>query len=458
MQDFKKLADYIDDTIAIADKNGVLEYVNNAFIRMSGLNIDNLIGRSLYELVEEGYLSESAGIKVLQLKQPVTMDVRYKSGRIITWTCLPVFGENGEIERVVCTGRDITEFIVLEEELKKSNLIKGAYADKMKTLEKKFDSENHKIVYSSDKMQSVIEIATKAAATNLSVFIWGESGVGKEVVASLIHSSSQRKNMPLISINCAAIPSELLESELFGYEEGAFTGAKKGGKKGLFEEANKGTILLDEIGELSHSLQSKLLRVLDTGELSRVGGSRKVPLDLRIIAATNVSKEQLLNNSKFRQDLFYRLSAIPIYIPPLRDRKEDVLALIRYFLAQFNDKYKVNVKITREVLLRLRYYDWPGNVRELKNVVERLVVLFGSGNDIGKYDTLSQLGTELKEDQSIDISITGLMPIKTAFRMMEEILIKRAYAEHGSIVKAAEVLQINPITIHRRIKEGLKLN
>jgi PAS domain S-box-containing protein len=457
MKHFSEIAGMVDNPVAVVDKNGVLEYVNNAFARVTGMSMDGIIGRSLYELVEEGYLVDSVGIKVLQAKHPITMDVQYRNGSIVTWTCIPVFDKNEEISGVLASGVDITELLMLQEELKKSKLLKDAYYSRIKDLEATIGSKDNRIIYSSDKMGNIVKKTIKAAETDTSVFLWGESGVGKELLASLIHNSSRRKAMPYIPINCAAIPAELLESEFFGYEEGAFTGAKKGGKKGLFEEANKGTVFLDEIGELPHSLQSKLLRVLDKGELIRVGGNKKVPLDLRIIAATNLSQEQLLNDSKFRQDLFYRLSVVPIYICPLRERKEDVLTLVRHFLEEFNKKYKTNVKISNKMISRLYNYNWPGNVRELKNVIERLVILSEEGT-VSDSEVLSQLGIILAEDQTSDISITGLMSLKTAVHKVEEMLIKRAYAEHGSIVKAAEALQINPVTIHRRIKEGLKFD
>jgi PAS domain S-box-containing protein len=457
MKHFSEIAGMVDNPVAVVDKNGVLEYINKAFGRVTGMPTDGIVGRTLYELVEEGYVADSIAIRVLQSKQPMTMDVHYKNGTIVTWTCIPVFDENGEISDAIATGTDITELLMLKEELKTSKLLKDAYYSRIKELEATIGSKDNRIIYSSNKMNNIVKKAIKAAETETSVFLWGESGVGKELLASLIHDSSQRKTMPYIPVNCAAIPAELLESEFFGYEEGAFTGAKKGGKKGLFEEANKGTVFLDEIGELPHSLQSKLLRVLDKGELTRIGGNKKIPLNLRIIAATNISQEQLLNGAKFRQDLFYRLSVIPIYIYPLRDRKEDILTLVRHFLGAFNKKYKADVQISSKMMLRLHSYDWPGNVRELKNVIERLVILY-KNDTISDSEVLSQLGVAIAEEHTTDISIAGLMPLKTAIHKLEEILMKRAYAEHGSIVKAAEALQINPVTIHRRIKEGLKFD
>jgi len=457
MKHFSEIAGMVDNPVAVVNKNGVLEYINKAFARVTGMSMDGIIGKSLYELIEEGYLVDSVGIKVLQTKQPITMDVQYRNGSIVTWTCIPIFDENGEISGAIAAGVDITELLMLQEELEKSKLLKDAYYSRIKDLEATIGSKDNRIIYSSTKMENIVKKAIKAAETDTAVFLWGESGVGKELLASLIHNSSQRKTMPYIPINCAAIPAELLESEFFGYEEGAFTGARKGGKNGLFEEANKGTVFLDEIGELPHSLQSKLLRVLDKGEINRLGGNRKIPLDVRIIAATNISQEQLLNNSKFRQDLFYRLSVVPIYIYPLRERKEDVLTLVRHFLEEFNKKYKTNVKISNKMISRLYNYNWPGNVRELKNVIERLVIL-SEGGTVSDSEVLSQLGIALADEHTTDISIKGILPLKTAFRKVEEILMKRAYAEHGSIVKAAEALQINPLTIHRRIKAGLKFD
>jgi len=271
----------------------------------------------------------------------------------------------------------------------------------------------------------------------------------------LIHQAGNRSSGPFVGVNCSAIPSELLESEFFGYEEGAFTGAKKGGRKGLFDEAEKGTLFLDEISELPLGMQSKLLRVIQEHEYMRVGSNKTIPTDARIIASTNLSRDQLVDGVGFRRDLFYRLSVIPIHIPPLRERRDDILPLLHFFLKGLNLKYGSNVRIANSLIPRIYHYDWPGNVRELKNVIERLLVV-ASSDEVGdaEYDLVNQLELKKTPEHEEDISIARLMPLKEAMEKVEEILFKRAYQESGSIEKTAELLGINPSTIYRKINKG----
>ncbi len=308
-------------------------------------------------------------------------------------------------------------------------------------------------------MQKVLRMSIKAAKAESSVFIWGESGVGKEVVANLIHRLSARQEKPFIEVNCAAIPSELLESEFFGYEEGAFTSSRRGGSKGLFEEADGGIIFLDEVGELPVRLQSKFLRVLEDKQIMRIGGNKLIPINVRIMASTNLTREELIDNRKFRQDLFYRLNVIPIYIPPLRERRDDIIPLIHYFLNYFNKQHGSEIKIPRNLMMRLYNYDWPGNVRELKNVIERLVILSEAGEiSESNYDLVNQFGMHIETDDE-EIAVTKLMPLKEAISKVENIIIRKACKEQGSIIKAAELLRLDPSTLHRKIKKNrIKIN
>ncbi|MDD5167959.1 MAG: sigma 54-interacting transcriptional regulator, partial [Syntrophales bacterium] len=308
----------------------------------------------------------------------------------------------------------------------------------------------------SDAMKKVVQVAVKAAQFDSPVLIWGESGVGKEIIADLIHRSSDRGQGAFVGINCSAISSELMESEFFGYEAGAFTGAKKGGKKGFFDEAKGGSIYLDEISELPLHLQSKLLRVIQEHEFIRVGGSKAVRTDARIIASTNLPREQIADGSIFRRDLFYRLSVVPIYIPPLRERRDDILPLIRFFQKGLNMKYKTDVKLSSELILRLYHYDWPGNVRELKNIIERLIVVAES-DVVGdaEYDLVSQLEMKGLPQEEERISVSRLMPLREVIQTVEETLIRRACQETGNVEKAARKLGIDPSTIYRKIKKGV---
>jgi PAS domain S-box-containing protein len=449
----EQLLEHIDAAVVVANRHGVVEIMTEAFTRLSGVDRTLLIGNDLRNAVKNKIiLHESITIKTLQLNQPLTMKVYYQTGKHVTWTSKIIYDRSGEIDYVVSTGMDITELIRLEEELRQAEALKEEYRTKLKELEEYFGGGT--IVHSSAEMQRVLQMSIKAAQSDAPVFIWGESGVGKELIANLIHRSSTRKDMPFIEVNCAAIPSELLESEFFGYEEGAFTSARRGGKKGLFEEANGGVLFLDEVGELPFPLQSKFLRALQQKQIMRVGGSKLIPIDVRIVAATNLSKEQLLDKQRFRQDLFYRLCVVPIYIPPLRERRSDIIPLINLFLGHFNKQYGSDIRFPKDVMTRLYNHDWPGNVRELRNFVERLVILSESGEITpSTYESVTHFGTATG-DNDAGIVITKLMPLKDAVNKTEEMLIREAYKEYGSLAKTAEVLKIDPSTLHRKIKRS----
>ena len=451
--DFDSFLDCIDTVIVIADQNGVLEHINSAMERVLGFAVKEWVGRNVQECVDEQVLTDSVSLKVLKYKKPVTMNVRYGAGVTIQYQSVPVADSRGEVRKVISTGRDVTRLISLEKDLTSSETLKDQYHQRLNTLEVLLGGD--RIVYSSESMRRVVQVAVKAGKFDSPVFLWGESGVGKEMVARLIHQAGARGKGPFVGINCSAIPPDLLESEFFGYEEGAFTGAKKGGRKGLFDEAAGGTLFLDEISELSLSMQSKLLRVIQEQEYMRVGSNKVIPANARIVASTNLSWEELADGTSFRRDLFYRLSVIPIHIPPLRERRDDILPLIRFFLKMLNKKYDTSIKISNSLIPRLYNHDWPGNVRELKNVIERLIVVAGT-NKVGdeEYDLLNQLEHRRFLGAAEDISIGRLMPLKEAVQKVEEILFRKAYQESGSIEKASKILGVNPSTIYRKMKKG----
>ncbi|MDD5169350.1 MAG: sigma 54-interacting transcriptional regulator [Syntrophales bacterium] len=452
--DFDAFLDSLDVGVVIADRNGMLEHLNETLSRYIGVDVKEWVGRNLHELVEERALSQSASLNALKGKKPMNTNVTYGTGITVQWLSNPFFDNHGKIQKVISTGRDVTRMIQLESDLSSSETLKDQYYKRLNTLEVLLGRD--RIVYSSELMKRVVQVAVKAGKFDSPVFLWGESGVGKEMIARLIHQSGNRSQSPFVGINCAAIPSELLEAEFFGYEEGAFTGAKKGGRRGLFDEAEKGSLFLDEISELPLGMQSKLLRVIQEREYMRIGSNKTISTDVRIIASTNLSREAIAEGTGFRRDLFYRLSVIPIHIPPLRDRRDDILPLIRFFLKGLNLKYSTNIRITNSLIPRFYNYDWPGNVRELKNVIERLLVV-ASSDEVGdaEYDLVNQLEMKKSVNQDEDISIARLMPLKQAMGKMEEILFKRAYQESGSIEKAAKLLKINPSTIYRRVNKGL---
>jgi PAS domain S-box-containing protein len=353
------------DAISVVDEKGEHILVNPAYTRINGIEHDDIIGKNAHYDIEEG--EESVHMKVLLTKKPVeNTKLKLKpSGKTVVAQAAPII-VNGEMKGSVAVLHDISTIKDLTDKLEEAE-------KKLRQLTYKYKPED--IIGSSKAINEVRKLIEKAAKVPATVLLRGESGTGKELFANSIHAQSSRSHKNFVRVNCAALSDSLLESELFGYDEGSFTGALKGGKKGLFEEANKGTIFLDEISEISLNTQAKLLRVLQEKEIMRVGSNKNIPVDVRVIAATNADLSKAIKEGKFREDLFYRLSILPIYIPPLRDRKEDIPLLVKSFIAKFNDEYGRNiVDISEEALRILQSHDWPGNVRELENTIGRAII------------------------------------------------------------------------------------
>ncbi|MEE9912286.1 MAG: sigma 54-interacting transcriptional regulator [Deltaproteobacteria bacterium] len=459
MKNIDVLLDCIDEAILIVDRDANILKYNEAFSRLTDLMGRSIVGMNLKDLVASGMLRESAALKSLEVRKKIDMNLTYETGQTATWTYIPVFDERGELVLTIGTGRDITKLVTLEKKLKISETIISQYEGR--NLKMVGDTGRVEIIYSSTVMQQVIRLGWKAAATASPVLIWGETGVGKEVVAEFIHHASTRSDKPFIAINCASIPDELLEAELFGYEEGSFTGAKRSGKQGLLEEAHEGTLFLDEIGELPLKMQTKLLRFLQEGKFKKIGGNKTQVVDVRILCATNLTMDQLMSSKHFRQDLFYRIAVIPIFIPPLRNRQEDILPLIRHFIQIFNTKYSTDIKLPARLMNHLVQYEWPGNVRELKNVIERMAIIYSS-QELNEEDLELILNIRPRQDsdvrdipthEQVVIALPSSLP--KAMEQFEEKWIRQAYQMTGSIVKAAKKLGINPSTIHRKLKKGV---
>lgn len=360
---FIKLIDILYDEINIWDKNFDLMYINNACERHYGLKKEEMIGRNYYDFIKEDYWYPLLLPHVFKEKKPMTASQKTHIGTTITSIVMPFFDEKGEIEYMVSSIRDGIEDV---------HYLSVDEIEKKKYEERHISSSS--MLFKSEAMKNVMELSYKLSDVDSPIVISGESGVGKTMLARVIHNNSNRKDKPFITVNCGAIPKELMESELFGYEEGSFTGAKKQGKIGLFEAADGGTLLLDEISELPYLLQSKLLQVVQEKEFIPVGGHRTKKVNVKIIAATNKNLKQLVDAGNFREDLYYRLTVFEINIPPLRDRKEDIEMLAFAFLNHSNETYKKNHQISKETLAILKNYSWRGNTRELAHLIERLVV------------------------------------------------------------------------------------
>ncbi len=369
------------DAISVVNENGEHILVNPAYEKLTGIENDDIIGKnSLYD-IEEG---ESLHMKVLSSKKPVgNTKLKIKpSGKTVVAQAAPII-VNGILKGSVAVLHDMSGIKDLTDKLNKAE-------KKLRELTYKYRPED--IIGESVTINEVKKMIEKAAKVPATVLLRGESGTGKELFANSIHALSNRRNNNFIRVNCAALTDSLLESELFGYEEGSFTGALKGGKKGLFEEADRGTIFLDEISEISMNTQAKLLRVLQEKEIMRVGSNYTINIDVRVIAATNADLSKLVREGKFREDLFYRLNILPILLPSLRERKEDIPLLIKNFIVKFNDEYGRNiVNISDDALKVLLNHDWPGNVRELENVIGRSIINMNLNERIIEAEHLPQL-------------------------------------------------------------------
>lgn len=349
------------DDLFITDGDGVTVRVNEATERLYGVRGEELIGKSVFDLEKERLFYPSVTAIVLRVKHAVTILQRTKDGRQLIVTGYPVFDEQGKIVRVITNANDITNFQMQQSQ-------KSALNESSTSAEPAFVTE-------SPAMRQAVQLAQRVANRNTSVLLLGETGVGKNRLAQLIHQISNRKSGPFVEINCAAIPESLLESELFGYERGAFTGARREGKPGKVELAERGTLFLNEIGELPLALQSKLLDFIQEKQVSRIGGTRSYTADIRIIAATNQNLEDMVSQNRFREDLYYRLNVFPIVIPPLRERTEDIPYLAESFLSRCPSCQDGPPKFLHPSTVRtLENYTWPGNIRELENTLERMVI------------------------------------------------------------------------------------
>ncbi|MDD3653221.1 MAG: sigma 54-interacting transcriptional regulator [Desulfotomaculaceae bacterium] len=438
------------DGILIAQCDGIITQVNNAYTRMTGLKAKTIIGRPFRKLVEDGHYASSIVDAVLKKKKSVTNLQFSPLGNRLMITGNPVVNERGDIIRVVINVRDLTELENLKKELQNSKKLNRRYQEELCNRNGK-QVKAQRVTTSSPQMQSVIDLCTRVAKVDSTVLLIGDSGVGKEVLAKHIHNHSGRNTEPFIKINCGAIPEMLLESELFGYEKGAFTGAGKDGKPGMFEMAHNGTLLLDEIGDLPLSLQVKLLRVLQDKEIIRVGGTKSRSVDVRIIAATNRNLVDMVQKGSFREDLFFRLNVVPIQIPPLRERRCDIIPLLNIFVEKYYKKYGIRKQFSPDVLKIFYEYHWPGNIRELENIVERMVVTAPEAVITAKH--LPENLRYAVKNVSSKVMVQGVMPLREALLELESQLINEAISLYGSTYKAAKVLGVDQSTVIRKLQK-----
>ncbi|MDS9472455.1 sigma-54-dependent Fis family transcriptional regulator [Sporosarcina pasteurii] len=435
LESMLKILDYSSDEIFVLNSEKQIVYVNRNCEKHYGLKQDEILGKYNHELYEQGYWKPSIVPDVFERKEPVHLKQQTYIGAELLTTAIPILNDDHEIEYVFITSTELNNFKRL---IEKKSLIEE--------ITEKEESHSN-FITNSPKVGKIIEFSNKVAPTDSTILIQGESGTGKGVLAYYLHQISHRKSGPFLTVNCAAIPEDLLESELFGYTGGAFTGANKEGKTGLFEAANNGTIFLDEIGELALSLQAKVLGVIQDKQFIPIGSSESKKVDIRIIAATNQNLLEMVRNKRFREDLFYRLNVIDVHMPPLRERSEDIIPLTYSFLNKFNEKYNTNKVISPSCLDVLYYYSWPGNIRQLENLIERLVIVGGS---IIQIDDLPQV----IQDQVKDIpQLIHPNSLDCALEETTRTLVRRSYDKNQSSRAVAKDLDISQSRASRLIRE-----
>lgn len=439
---FERIVESSHDEIFVCDKDGYMIYCNKAFESNYGIDREDMIGKTAMFLNEAGYSNQTPIPAVVKHKKKVSMEQKTITGKTLIITATPVFDENGDIEFIVENSRDISELNSIKEKIK-------LYENTISSFNKSQSLIYNDTTIKGSSMKSILEIAQNVAKTNVNVLLLGESGCGKTTLAKHIHLNSKRAGKPFITINCSTISPNLLESELFGYEGGAFTGANSKGKIGLVELANEGTLFLDEIGDIPKELQSKFLQLIQDKTFTSVGGVKTKKVDIRFISATNVDLINSINQKKFREDLYYRINVVELKIPPLRDRKEDLLELIFHFFKKYSNIFNLDKSMSTEVINVLLNYNYPGNMRELENIIQNILVTSSSD-----YIELHHLPKSVlhhvdfvkdEENNSLD----NLM------ENYEKLLICKYYKNNPSSYKLAKALNISQSKASRLIRKYL---
>ncbi|WP_307410135.1 sigma 54-interacting transcriptional regulator [Neobacillus ginsengisoli] len=445
--DLEAIVDSIYDEVLVVDAQGkIIRVSNRSTNNLWGVNLQTVIGQNILDLEEKGWFKPSVTRKVIEEKKKISIVQHNRFGRKILAVGNPIFNRKKELVRIVIASRDITEETRLEKELEEAKTLKEQYRKEVDILRKVHQGNGKRIIYQSEQMKNLMFEVERVAQVESTVTIYGESGVGKELIAHSIHQLSPRAEKPFIRINCGSIPENLLESELFGYEKGAFTGALGNGKKGLFELANEGTLFLDEIGELPLNLQVKLLRAIQEREIMKIGGTKTIPINIRIIAATNKNLEEMVTAGTFREDLFYRIHVIPLIVPPLRERMDDIEHLVYHFLEYYNDRFSTKKHFSEDAMEMLNAYKWPGNIRQLQNVTERAMVI--TSNQMITANDLVKILENRKKSQN-PVEVHSIIPLQIAVQDTEKQLLHLALSKYNTLTKVAEVLEVSQPTISR---------
>ena len=444
IEEIAGILELYENGIHITDGSGNTLFYSRESEKIDGIDANEVLGKNMRDLVKEGIFSHSIAIDVIERKERI--ETTQKVGkRVVFVTGIPVFKED-QVFRVIVSSKDISKLAKYENQLKELESLNETYKREL-SISNYTEINENEIISKSKEMQRIKNLALRVAKVNSTVLIEGESGTGKGLLSEYIHRNSLRSELPFLKIDCSAIPENLLESELFGYESGSFTGAKEDGKIGLIELADKSTLFLDEIGELSLKLQAKLLRVIQDRVIYRVGGTEAIEVDIRIIAATNWNLLEMIKQGNFREDLYYRLSVIPIHIPPLRDRREDITPLINNSLAKLNNNYSTNKEISPSALGLLTDYDWPGNVRQLQNVIERLVVT--TEEEIIQVEDIYRCNLDIGTKREIE---KFDKPYKETVLDFEAELLKALMIKSKNLNEMAQLSGLNDSTIRKKLK------
>lgn len=444
-EDLEAIMSLSGELVTIVNHQGIVERVSSNCKEIMGIEANDFVGKSIYELEKSGVITLSSTKKVLETLKKVTMTQQTKGNKYLHVQGFPIFNEDGSLEKILNISKDVTEEAILREKLQESEkevelLIEEVNKESMR---------NGNIIVKSQKIEEVYYLSNKVAKTDATVLYLGETGVGKGVFAKYLHEASNRRDYPFITVNCSVLPEQLIESELFGYVKGAFTGANVEGKKGLIEAAENGTLFLDEIGELSLQTQAKLLQVIQEKSFTPIGTTSSVEANVRIVAATNRDLMNMVSGGLFRSDLYYRLNVVPIHIPALRERVEDIPFLLQYFLDMFNLKYQKSGIFSPQAIDQLTYYKWPGNVRELQNFVERLVITTGK-NKIEIEDLPSSvMDAELPEE----IDVIEDKSLKERIDQFEKKILLKTLAKSRNLKEMSNYLKVDISTISRKLKK-----
>ena len=440
---FKDIVETLSYEIFVCDAKGIILYLNPASQFLTGRLKENIIGRHINDLVADGTISQSVTMKILQERKPCKLIQKVNNGNDLLIFGMPIFDENNELKYVVSTAQDIAELSSINNSLLEENYNLQHELKILSKLKEDYMSMQD-TMYVGETYKHIVNELIRVAPLDIIILIQGETGTGKTGIAKMVHQFGKNPKGPFIKINCGTIPENLFESELFGYEEGAFTGAAKGGKIGKIELADNGTLFLDEIGELPLAMQVKLLDFIQEKTITRVGGHKKITVNTRIIAATHRDIKAMSEEGSFRQDLYYRLEVFPIQIPPLRKWNEDILPLAQFFLYKLNKKYKRRKYFSKDIAAPLKQYEWPGNIREMEHLIERLY-LQEEGNELtGK--TFSRL-IDKKETAAETIHCSDIVPLKAAKAEIEKQLIQKAYKIYRSSYEVAKALDIDQSTV-----------